>query len=502
MILGQRNKQEKNNQKNSFSLKDFFLQRETSIEKTALFLAQEKNCSQGGYLMGLTKIQLDESDLPKQWYNIVPDLPKQLAPPLHPFKKTPLGPEDLAPLFPMELIKQEVSQERFIDIPEEIRDIYCLWRPSPLYRAKRLEKALNTPAEIYYKWEGVSPPGSHKPNTAVAQAYYNMKEGVERLTTETGAGQWGSALSFACKLFDLKCMVYMVRASYDQKPYRKMMMHTWGATIVPSPSERTESGRKFLEKDPNSPGSLGIAISEAVEDAMKNENTKYSLGSVLNHVMLHQSIIGLEAKKQFETIDQYPDSIYCCVGGGSNFGGFAFPFIADKLTGTKKNLKITACEPTACPSLSKGLYAYDYGDTAQLAPIIKMFTLGHGFIPSPIHAGGLRYHGASPVISLLHKQGIIDAQAYQQNSTFEAAVLFAQTEGFLIAPESAHAVRAVIDEALECKKTNENRIIVFNNSGHGHFDLAAYEAFYEKQLVDYAYPKEMVEKAISQLPQV
>lgn len=452
--------------------------------------------------MTLTKIQLDENELPKQWYNIVPDLPRPLDPPLHPFNKTPLGPEDLAPLFPMELIKQEVSQERFIDIPEEILEIYRLWRPSPLYRAIRLEKALKTPAKIFYKWEGVSPPGSHKPNTAVAQAFYNAKEGVERLSTETGAGQWGSALAFACKQFDLECMVYMVRASYDQKPYRKIMIQTWGGTIIPSPSDRTEAGRKFLERDPNCNGSLGIAISEAVEDAMKNENTKYSLGSVLNHVMLHQTIIGLEAKKQFESIDLYPDSIYCCVGGGSNFAGFSFPFIADKLSGQKKELKIIASEPQACPSLTKGLYAYDYGDSAKIAPIVKMFTLGNGFIPSPIHAGGLRYHGSSPIISQLHELGIIDAQAFHQNATFEAATLFAQTEGFLVAPESAHAVKATIDEALECKKTGEERVIAFNNSGHGHFDLAAYDAYYRQRLVDYEYPEELVKKAIADLPQI
>ncbi|NHJ86954.1 MAG: TrpB-like pyridoxal phosphate-dependent enzyme [Asgard group archaeon] len=452
--------------------------------------------------MGLVKIELDENDLPKQWYNIIPDLPNQLAPPLHSVKKTPLGPEDLLPLFPMELIKQEVSQERFIDIPEEIRDIYRLWRPSPLYRAKRLEKALNTPAKIFYKWEGVSPPGSHKPNTAVAQAYYNMKEGVERLTTETGAGQWGSALSFACKIFGLECMVYMVRASYDQKPYRKMMMHVWGADIVPSPSDRTESGRYFLSQDPDSPGSLGIAISEAVEEAMKNDNTKYSLGSVLNHVMLHQTIIGLEAKKQFQMLDLYPDSIFCCVGGGSNFAGFSFPFIADKLSGKRKELEIVACEPEACPSLNRGLFAYDYGDTAKIAPIVKMFTLGHGFIPSPIHAGGLRYHGASPIISQLHHEGIITAKAFNQNPTFEAATLFAQTEGFVVAPESAHAIRATIDEALRCKKTGEEKTLVFNNSGHGHFDLTAYETYYEKKLIDYQYPNELVEKAIAELPKL
>ncbi|MBD3190979.1 MAG: TrpB-like pyridoxal phosphate-dependent enzyme [Candidatus Heimdallarchaeota archaeon] len=448
------------------------------------------------------KIQLEENELPKQWYNILPDLPSPLAPPLHPKEKKPIGPQDLTPIFPMELIKQEVSQERFIDIPKEVADVYRMWRPTPLYRAKRLEEALKTPAKIFFKWEGVSPPGSHKPNTAVAQAYYNMKEGVERLTTETGAGQWGSALAFSCKLFDLECMVYMVRASYDQKPYRKVMMQAWGANIVASPSKLTKSGKKYLKEDPDCTGSLGIAISEAVEDAMENENSKYSLGSVLNHVMLHQSIIGLEAKKQFEKIDLYPDEIYCCVGGGSNFSGFSYPFIADKLTGKQKNLEIIACESEACPSLTKGLFAYDYGDSAQLAPIVKMFTLGHNFIPSPIHAGGLRYHGSAPIISLLNDQGIIKSQAYRQNATFEAATLFAQTEGFLVAPESAHAVKAVIDAALRCKENNEENVIVFNNSGHGHFDLAAYQDYYAKKLIDYEYPTELVKKATAELPEI
>ncbi|HUT82894.1 MAG TPA: TrpB-like pyridoxal phosphate-dependent enzyme [Candidatus Bathyarchaeia archaeon] len=449
-----------------------------------------------------TKIILDENEMPKNWYNILPDLPRELEPPLHPVTLEPLGPQDLAPLFPKEIIKQEVSQERFIPIPEEIRDIYRLWRPSPLYRAKRLEKELKTPAKIFFKMEGVSPPGSHKPNTAVAQAYYAMKEGVERLTTETGAGQWGSALSFACNLFDLECMVYMVRASYDQKPYRKIMMQTYGAQIVPSPSPLTESGRYYLAQDPNCTGSLGIAISEAVEDAMKNENTKYSLGSVLNHVMLHQSIIGLEAKMQFESIDLYPDSIFCCVGGGSNFSGFSFPFLADKLKSKKSDLQVTACESLACPSLYKGLFAYDFGDSAKLAPIVKMFTLGHDFIPSPIHAGGLRYHGCAPTVSLLHKHGYIKSMAYTQNSTFNAAVLFARNEGFIVAPETAHAVKGVIDEALLCKENNEEKIIVFNCSGHGYFDLSAYEAYFSQHLIDYEYPIELVEQAIASLPKV
>ncbi len=452
--------------------------------------------------MDFTKTILDENEFPKRWYNILPDLPEQLAPPLHPLTKEPLGPKDLQPLFPLEIIKQEVSTERFIDIPAAVLDIYRLWRPTPLYRARRLEAALKTPAKIFYKWEGVSPPGSHKPNTAVAQAYYNMKEGVEGLTTETGAGQWGSALSFACNLFGLECMVYMVRASYEQKPYRKMMIEVWGGKIVPSPSTQTKAGRATLERDPKTPGSLGIAISEAVEDAMTHENTKYSLGSVLNHVLLHQTIIGLEAKKQFEKIDLYPDSIYCCVGGGSNFGGFAFPFLKDKLNGTKAELKVVACEPEACPSITRGLFAYDFGDTAKLAPIVKMYTLGHGFIPSPIHAGGLRYHGASPIISLLAKNKVISSQTFHQNATFQAATLFAQTEGFIVAPESAHAIRAVIDEALRCKRTGEEKVIVFNNSGHGNFDLAAYEAFFAQKLIDYSYPEQLVRKAMTDLPDV
>ena len=402
----------------------------------------------------------------------------------------------------MELIKQEVSQEQYIDIPEEVREIYRLWRPSPLYRARRLEKALKTPAKIFYKWEGVSPPGSHKPNTAIAQAYYNMKQGVERLVTETGAGQWGSALSFSCKQFGLKCMVYMVRASYNLKPYRRIMINTWGGKVVPSPSNLTEAGKLFLKQDANHDGSLGIAISEAVEEAVKNENTKYSLGSVLNHVMLHQTVIGLEAKKQFEKVDLYPDAIYACVGGGSNFSGFAFPFIKDKLKGEKKDLEIVACESLACPSLTKGLYAYDYGDSAKMAPIVKMFTLGNGFIPSPIHAGGLRYHGSSPIISQLHEERVIAAKAYYQNDTFKAATLFAQTEGIIVAPESAHAVKATIDDALECKQTGQEKVIVFNNSGHGHFDLASYEAYQNQQLVDYEYPVAKVNEAIAQLPKI
>ncbi|MDH5443901.1 MAG: TrpB-like pyridoxal phosphate-dependent enzyme, partial [Hadesarchaea archaeon] len=372
-----------------------------------------------------TKFMLDEEEIPKAWYNIQADLSTPLPPPLNPATKKPIGPEDLAPIFPMELIKQEVSTERWIQIPEEVRDIYRLWRPTPLYRAVRLERALKTPAKIYYKWEGVSPPGSHKPNTAVAQAYFNMKEGVERLTTETGAGQWGSALAFGTLLFGLKCTVYMVHVSYDQKPYRRIMMESWGAECIPSPSNRTEYGKKVLKEDPKCPGSLGIAISEAIEDAAKHEDTKYSLGSVLNHVLLHQTVVGLEAKKQFELAGDYPDVMFGCVGGGSNFSGAVFPFVADKLTGKKPELRAVACEPKACPTLTKGPYMYDHGDTARMTPLLMMYTLGHGFIPPPIHAGGLRYHGDAPLLCKLVKEKVIDAVAYHQNEVFKAAITFA-----------------------------------------------------------------------------
>jgi len=452
--------------------------------------------------MKRTKFMLDEDEIPKKWYNIQADIPTPLDPPLHPATMQPCKPSDLEPIFPKELIKQEVSSERWISIPEEVRDIYRLWRPTPLYRAVRLEKALKTPAKIYYKWEGVSPPGSHKPNTAVAQAYYNMKEGVERITTETGAGQWGSALAFGTCLFGLDCMIYMVRASYDQKPYRRILMETWGAKCVPSPSDKTQFGRKMLKEDPNCPGSLGIAISEAVEDAVTHENTKYSLGSVLNHVLLHQTVVGLECKKQFEMADDYPDVMFGCVGGGSNFAGACFPFVADKLSGEKPDLRVVSCEPNACPTLTKGPYAYDYGDTAATAPIIKMYTLGHGFIPPPIHAGGLRYHGDAPLLCKLTKEGFMEAAAYHQTEVFEAAVAFARTEGFVIAPETAHCAKAAIDEALRCKKTGKEETIFFANSGHGHFDLAAYDAYLGGKLVDYEYPAKLVKEALAKLPKV
>lgn len=448
-----------------------------------------------------TKFFLDEDEMPKKWYNINADLPRPLDPPLHPVTMEPIGPGDLAPLFPMELIKQEMSADRYIGIPEEVRDILRLWRPSPLYRAVRLEKKLKTPARIYFKWEGVSPPGSHKPNTAVAQAYYNMVEGIERISTETGAGQWGSSIAFASKLFDLECMVYMVKCSYEQKPYRKVLMETWGAKVTPSPSELTDVGREMLKRDRGCTGSLGLAISEAVWDAVQKENTHYSLGSVLNHVCLHQSVVGLEAKKQLELAEEDgADLVIGCVGGGSNFAGLAFPFAMDKLQGKTPDVDILACEPTACPTLTKGLYAYDYGDNAKMAPIVKMFTLGHDFIPEPIHAGGLRYHGDSPQVSMLVDEGVIRAQAYQQTDCFKAAELFAATEGFVVAPETSHAVKGAIDAALACRESGEEKVIVFNNSGHGHFDLSAYDAYHQGKLVDYEYPEELINRSLKELP--
>ena len=449
-----------------------------------------------------TKFVLDEKDIPTKWYNIQADLKTPPPPVLHPGTKQPIGPQDLAPLFPMELIKQEVSSERWIEIPDEIRDVYRLWRPSPLYRARRLEKALGTPARIYYKYEGVSPAGSHKPNTAVAQAYYNKQEKVTRLSTETGAGQWGSALALACQMFGLQCKVYMVKVSYQQKPYRRVMMETWGAQVVPSPSPDTQSGKKVLEQDPNSPGSLGIAISEAVEDAATRDDTKYSLGSVLNHVLMHQTVIGLEAKKQLAKADDSADIVIGCAGGGSNFAGLSFPFAADKLTGKNKKIRIIAVEPAACPSLTKGKYVYDFGDTVGLTPLVKMYTLGHTFIPAPFHAGGLRYHGMAPLVCQLYHDGIIEAAAVPQLATFEAALQFARTEGVIPAPESAHAIRVAIDEALRCKQEGKKRAILFNLSGHGHFDLGAYEAFLAGKLQDFEYPTAKVQEALRNVPQV
>lgn len=423
-----------------------------------------------------TRVLLSEKDIPEAWYNVLPRLPFELAPPLNPGTKEPIGPEDLAPLFPMGLIAQEVSADPWIDIPGSVIDVYKLWRPTPLHRARRLEEQLGTPAKIFYKYEGVSPAGSHKPNTAVAQAYFNAAEGVKRLTTETGAGQWGSALALACAFFDMECKVYMVRSSYEQKPYRRVMMETWGATVVPSPSEDTQAGRKILESDPDSPGSLGIAISEAVEEAASREDTKYSLGSVLNHVLLHQTVIGLEAKKQFELIGIEPDVLIGCCGGGSNLGGFVLPFFDDKLK-RGDSLRMVAVEPTACPTLTKGKIEYDFGDTAELTPLIRMYTLGHDFVPPPIHAGGLRYHGDAPIISGLVEHGYMEAVAYPQGKVFEAAVQFARCEGIIPAPESAHAVRAAIDEALRAKEEGSEEVIAFNLSGHGKLDLSAYDSY-------------------------
>jgi len=450
-----------------------------------------------------TKFTLDEEEMPKYWYNIQADLPQPLPPVLHPGTGKPVTPDDLAPLFPMELIMQEVSTERWIEIPEEVRDIYRLWRPTPLFRAHRLEKALDTPAKIFYKYEGVSPPGSHKPNTAVAQAYYNKKEGTKRISTETGAGQWGSALSFACACFGLELKVYMVAISYHQKPYRRIMMETWGAKCVPSPSMDTKTGRDMLAKDPDCPGSLGLAISEAVEDCMTHENTKYSLGSVLNHVLLHQTINGLEARTlMMEKADTYPDIIVGCIGGGSNFAGLFLPFIKDKIDGTKPDLRIINVEPASCPTMTKGPYAYDFGDAAKLAPIVKMYTLGHGFIPPPVHAGGLRYHGMAPIISHLHKLGLVEARAEHQTATFEAGVKFARAEGIISAPETNHCIKVAIDEALKCRESGEAKTILIAHSGHGHVDMAAYDAYLSGKLVDYEYPKELVEKALADLPKV
>ena len=447
-----------------------------------------------------TKILLTEKEIPTSWYNIQADLPEPLPPLRHPGTKEPtiLPP----PLFPAALNEQEFSKERYIEIPEEIQEIYKLWRPSPLYRAYRLEKALDTPANIYYKYEGVSPAGSHKLNTAVAQAYYNKKEGIKRLTTETGAGQWGSALSLGCQFFGLELKVYMVKVSFQQKPYRRIMMETWGANCVASPSEDTEIGRKILKEDPDSTGSLGIAISEAVEDAFGRDDSHYSLGSVLNHVLLHQTVIGQEAIKQFEKIDVYPDIIIGCIGGGSNFAGVYLPFVKDKISGKKPNLRVINVEPEACPTVTKGPYAWDFGDVAGMAPIALMYTLGHSFVPPPVHAGGLRYHGMAPIICHLAKLGFVEAQAVYQIPTFQAAVLFARAEGIIPAPEPAHAIKVVIDEALKCKESGEKKNILLALSGHGHFDLAAYEKYLSGQLEDYEYPREKVEEALKQLPEV
>jgi tryptophan synthase beta chain len=449
-----------------------------------------------------TKILLDEEQMPKRWYNVQADLPSPLDPPLHPQTKKPIGPDDLKAIFPMELIKQEVTTDRYIDIPADVQEVLRLWRPSPLYRAHRLEKHLKTPAKIYYKWEGVSPAGSHKPNTSIPQAYYNLKAGVERIATETGAGQWGSALAFATMLYGLQCTIYMVRSSYTQKPYRKSMMQVWGAECIPSPSTKTKCGQAMLAKDPDTPGSLGMAISEAVEDAASHSTTNYALGSVLNHVCLHQTVMGLESREQLAMVDDYPDVVIGCVGGGSNFAGISFPFAGDKLTGKHKDVDLVGVEPASCPTLTKGLYTYDLADEAGYTPLLKMFTLGHDFVPPSIHAGGLRYHGDSPIVSRLVHDGVMRAVSYHQTEVFDAAQTFARTEGIIIAPETSHAVKGAIDEALKCKKTGEKKTILFNCSGHGNFDMSAYDAYYAGKLVDYEYPDELIKESLARIPKV
>ncbi len=443
------------------------------------------------------KILLEEREMPTAYYNILPDLPEPMAPPLHPGTRQPIGPQDLAAIFPMELIKQEVSQERYIEIPDEVQRLYRIYRPTPLMRAFALEKVLDTPAEIYYKYEGVSPAGSHKPNTAIAQAYYNKQAGIKRLATETGAGQWGSALAFACKLFGLECKVYMVKVSYHQKPYRRSLIHLWGGEVVSSPSTDTAAGRAVLAEHPDSPGSLGIAISEAVEDAASREDTNYSLGSVLNHVLLHQTVIGLEAMKQLEKVDRFPDMVIGCVGGGSNFGGIALPFVREKIKG--KKLRAIAVEPASCPTLTRGEYRYDFGDIAKMTPLLPMYTLGHTFVPPSIHAGGLRYHGMAPILSRLLKSNLIEARAYMQNDIFKAAVLFAQNEGIIPAPESSHAIKAAVDEALLARKEGKKKVILFNLSGHGHFDMSAYDAYFAGRLEDHEMHPDDIKAALADL---
>jgi tryptophan synthase beta chain len=448
------------------------------------------------------KYFLDEKEMPTHWYNIMADMKSPPPPYRHPATLELLGPDDLAPVFPQALIEQEVSQERWIEIPDEVQDVLKMWRPSPLYRAARWEKALDTPAKIYYKWEGVSPPGSHKPNTAVAQCYYAREEGLEGFATETGAGQWGSALCFATQLFDLKCKVYMVTISYHQKPYRRIAMETWGGTVVPSPSTETKAGRDILAVDPETSGSLGIAISEAIEYAVTHDGWKYSLGSVVNFVLLHQTVIGLETMRQMEMAGDYPDVIVGCAGGGSNAAGLIFPFMKDKLIGDKPDLRAIFVESTACPSMTRGIYAYDWGDTAKTGPVAKMHTVGHGFIPAPVHAGGLRYHGMAPSICALLEQGKAESRAYHQNEVLGSAVDFAQAEGIIVAPETAHAVKAVYDEAMACKESGESKVILFNASGHGHFDLAAYDSFHREELPDYVLEEAKITQALKELPQV
>ena len=452
--------------------------------------------------MNRTKFILDEKDMPTRWYNILPDLPEPLPPVLHPGTGKPVTPDDLAPLFPMALIMQEFSPEKYIEIPEEVQEIYRTWRPTILHRAHRLEKYLDTPAKIFYKYEGTSQAGSHKPNTAIAQAYYNKKEGIKRIATETGAGQWGSALAMGCMFFGLELKVYMVRISYEQKPYRRILMETWGATCVPSPSPDTKAGRDMLAKDPDCTGSLGLAISEAVEDAATRDDTHYSLGSVLNHVLLHQTIIGEETRKQMEMAGEYPDIIVGCIGGGSNFAGQFLPWIRDKISGQKPDLRIICVEPQAAPTLTRGPYAYDFGDVAGLTPLLKMYTLGHDFIPPPVHAGGLRYHGMAPIICHLYNLGLVEAQAVHQLATFEAGVTFARTEGIISAPEPCHNLKVAIDEALKCKESGEAKTILIAHSGHGHFDLAAYDSYLSGKMQDYEFPEEKMKEALASLPKV
>ncbi|HEX9122062.1 MAG TPA: TrpB-like pyridoxal phosphate-dependent enzyme [Actinomycetota bacterium] len=452
-----------------------------------------------------TRFDLSPEEVPAAWYNVLPDMAAagiHLLPPLHPGTKEPVTPELLAPIFPEALIMQEVSTDPWIDVPGPVLDVYGLWRPTPLHRAVRLERALETPARIYFKYEGASPAGSHKPNTAVAQAYYNKEAGIRRMSTETGAGQWGSSLSMACRFFDLECLVFMVRASFEQKPYRRIFMEMFGAEVRPSPSTTTEAGKAILEGHPDSTGSLGIAISEAIEVAATNPDTNYSIGSCLNHVLLHQSVVGLEAQKQMELAGEQPDIVVGCVGGGSNYGGLAYPFMGGKLRGETPDMRFLATEPAACPTLTKGRFAYDFGDTAGMTPLLPMYTLGHDFVPAPVHAGGLRYHGDSPSLSLLVRDGYMEAVAFTQNEVFEAAVLFAQTQGIVPAPESAHAIRGAVNEAVAAREAGEERVILLGLSGHGHFDMQAYDDYLNGRLPEVEFDPADEEAALASLPEV
>jgi len=448
----------------------------------------------------VVKVELPESEIPRQWYNVHADMPNKLAPFYSPATNQLITPQELNAIFPMDLIMQEVTMDRFVDIPDEVYEGYKKFRPSPLFRARTLEKLLDTPARIYYKYEGGNATGSHKLNTALAQAYYNKKAGIKRIATETGAGQWGSAVSMACSMFGMECTVYMVKVSYNQKPYRRSFMNVFGANVLSSPSNTTDFGRRILASDPNCSGSLGMAISEAVEDALKHDDTNYALGSVLGHVCMHQTVIGLEAKKQLEMIDEYPDVIYACCGGGSNLSGISFPFLMDKFTG--KKIRVVAVEPTACPTLTKGVFAYDYGDTGKVAPIAQMYTLGHDFVPAPDHAGGLRYHGESPLVSMLYKDGFIEAEAYGQKEIFEAAVMFANAEGIVPAPESAHAIKAAIADALRAKIEGVERVILFNLSGHGYFDMFAYDEFFKGTMENKSVSMDYLNNSLTKLPKI